>query len=133
MGIETAIIGIGAALTSIMSAGAAAGATFGAIGSAVGAIGAVGAVGGALFAGEQGLQAAFGGDSVYGKGYNTPGTPNYNPALPPTQAAAADTAAAQLTASRRALIASGGETNLTGIGGAPLLGANIMTPGVGAT
>ena len=58
-----------------------------------------------------------------------------SPASPaaPDPNAAADTAAAQLTASRRALIASGGETNLTGIGGAPLLGANIMTPGVGAT
>jgi hypothetical protein len=44
------------------------------------------------------------------------------PALPDPNAAKQQ-AEGQLTAGRRALLASGGETSLTGIGGAPLLGS----------
>ncbi len=131
MGIET-VVAIGATLSSVMAAGASAGAGFGALGSALGAIGAVSAVGGAAFAAEQGFQAALGSDSIYGKGYNDPGKPGYDPSRPtvPYQSSAADaaeTANAEQTQARRTLLASGGETFLTGPGGAPILGG--MTTG----
>ena len=69
----------------------------------------------------------YGGD----KKDSTPGNQS-SPNVPTSDQAAAQATAAQ-TASRRALLASGGETTLTGIGGAPLLGSNINSPSAGGS
>jgi hypothetical protein len=46
---------------------------------------------------------------------------------PPDPNAAADAAQAKLTQQRQTLLLSGGQTTLTGIGGSPLLGADLKS------
>ena len=59
-------------------------------------------------------------DAIFGGGKKDEAPKPPNPPPAPDPNAAEKEAQDKLTASRRALLVSGGETSLTGIGGAPL-------------
>ncbi len=98
------------------------GITAGAIGAGLSGVGATLGPAGVLAAGGIGLETFSMLNAPEANKIKQPGMPNA-----PDPNVAADSAQAQLTSQRKALLLSGGETTLTGPGGAPLLAGSTSS------